>query len=352
MRTAIRGSSTPSPFIRLSAVVEQPSAVILLEVRGIRQSSGSLDSSELLIQNFAGAFAARSAEEEDIGSRLFKPRQRNLLSLGRTGELLVGRSEVTFGLNDIAILPCASLISLPNCVCRGAGDISNYQAVCLLASRDLSDLEVRDMEVIVSVRFCGLTIESNLDGLICVSRKVILSELSIHFNCVIRVAVSTIRPSQNRVPVLTTVIGDEDDELIIILLARRNRCRSRTDSFGEREIEGQLIAILNDDSRANDPVFAVSAGDIKAQVTVSRGEYAVCRSHIPSGSNGYHRRAALLVFQKHLIAFPLTRQGGSVEGLHKRNARSGLDSNRLTIIRKIGHGANSCYANVIVGERL
>ena len=335
--------------------MEQPSAVILLEVRGIRQSSGILDSSELLIEDFAGATVAGFAEEEDIGSRLLEARQSHLLSLGRTGELLVGRSEIPFGFYDITILPCASLISFPNSVCRGAGDISNYQAVCLLASRNLSNLEVRDMEVIAALayRVCRFAVESDLDGLTCISRKVILSELSIRLDLIIREAVSNIRPSQDRVPVLTAVIGDEDNELIIILLTRRNRSRSRTGgSFGEREIEGQLVTGLHDDGRADDPVFAVSAGDIKAQVTICSREDAACCSYIPTGSNGCHRSAVLEVLQKHLIAFPLTRQGGSVEFLHKRNARSGPDSNRFTIIREIGLGADSCYADIIVGEGL
>jgi hypothetical protein len=223
--------------------MEQPSAVILLEVRGIRQSSGSLDSRELLIEDFAGATAAGFAEEEDIGSRLLEARQIHGQFLGRTGELLVGRSEVTFGLNDIAILPCTSLISLPYSGCRGAGDISNYQAVCLLASRDLSNLEVRDMEVIaaLAIRVCRFAVESDLDRLTCISRKVELSKLSIRLDLIIRLTDTCVIPSQDRVPVLTAVTGDEDNELIITLLTRRNRCRSRTGSFGEREIEGQLV---------------------------------------------------------------------------------------------------------------
>ena len=212
------------------------------------------------------------------------------------------------------------------------------------------------MEVIaaLAIRVCRFAVESDLDRLTCISRKVELSKLSIRLDLIIHLAFSTIRPSQgrDRVPVLTAVTSDEDNELIIILLTRRNRCRSRTGSFGEREIEGQLATSIHDDGRTDDPVFAVSAGDIKAQVTISRREDAVCCSYIPTGRNGLHRRTVLQVFKKHLIAFPLTRQGGSIEGLLKRNARSGLDSNRFTIIREIGHGANSCYANVIVGERL
>ena len=158
MRRAVAGSSTIGPFIGQFTIEEQPS-VPLFKVPIVRQLSRSLEGLEGLHERFALlGLATSAANEEDIIGCLSQIAQIDILHVGCAGIIGLSRSEVSRRISYVAVLPL-TVLCIPRDRSRRTGDNTDRNTERTLTSRDQVNLHIRDVEVIVTISFGGLTVE-------------------------------------------------------------------------------------------------------------------------------------------------------------------------------------------------
>ncbi len=349
VRTAISYSRTAYPLIDVLTIEGQP-AVGLLKVTHIRQLSRSLECLEGLHQRLALLGLATSAtNEEDVIRGLSEFAQFGDLVGRVSGVVSIRRRKISSRISYIAVLPRTFLVSIPSDLSRRTGNVTQRDAERTLTSRNQVDSYIRDMEVVVTVSFGGLTVECQHDALTGICAQVELHGLTLCADLVERRTLTLVTPSAKCCPISATVIRDEDDELIVVLLTCGNSCRRGTCIGSQSEIEGQLITSLHLNHRTYQPMLGVRTGNIQIEVLVV--EDTVLKAYAPTVLASLQLCTTLLYsLEKRLIAFPLTRHSRGVEGLDERNNRSRLSDDRFTIVGEIFLGTNSCYANLILGE--
>ena len=349
MRRTLAGSSTIGPFIGQFTIEEQPT-VTRLKVPIVRQSSRSLDGLEGLHERLTLLGLATSVtNEEDVVRGLSEFAQLGDLLGSRTGVVSIRRRKISSRISYIAVLPRTFLVSIPSNLSGRTGNSTDCNTERTLASRDQVNSYIRDMEVVITTCYGRLTVECQHDALTCIAAQVELHGLTLGADLVERRTLTLVTPRAKRCPVSATVIRDEDDELIVVLLTCGNRCRRRTGISSQSEIEGQLITSLHLNNRTYQPILGIRTGDIQIEVFIAKD--AILSANVPAAIGSLQLCTTLLYsLEERLIAFPLTRHRRGVEGLEERNNRCGLRDDRFTIVGEIFLGTNSCNADLILGE--